>query len=94
MQQQVDDECIAILRECLRAFNVKPNFSYGDSTSYQLAARIERFLESTSVLAARMAEAERVLRLIADGRTEHGGFNFDALAYFERTADEASAVNE
>jgi hypothetical protein len=40
----------------------------------------------------KLAEAERVLRLIADGRTEHGGFNFDALAYFERTADEASSV--
>lgn len=42
-------QCIAILRECLRAFNLKPNFNYGDrKTSYQLASRIERYLDAAA----------------------------------------------
>jgi len=39
-------EAIGLLRECLTAINATPNFRYGDRRmSYQLAARIGRFLD-------------------------------------------------
>lgn len=45
MQHQIDG--INLLRECLEAINATPMFNYtGRRTSYQLASKIEKYLES------------------------------------------------
>jgi hypothetical protein len=46
VQRQIDGT--GLLRECLEAFNRKPCFEYAHRrTSYQLAAKIEKYLESS-----------------------------------------------
>jgi hypothetical protein len=81
-----------LLKECLRALNTKPNFSYGDGrASYWLATQIEKHLESPDKAAARMVEAERLIRELATEMFPAGDIAEDVVKFL-RESDEATVT--